>query len=116
VHRDAASEVAGRGRFFVVCDATRWNKVRLLRMACKLFWIMLRVKPDVVITTGAAPGYFAIRFGKWLGARTIWLDSVANVERLSMSGEKAGAHVDLWLTQWSALAQEGGPIFAGSVL
>jgi hypothetical protein len=26
-------------------------------------------RPHVVVSTGAAPGYFAIRFGKWLGSR-----------------------------------------------
>ena len=35
----------------------------------------------MVISTGAAPGYFAMRFAKWLGRRTIWIDSIANVEQ-----------------------------------
>jgi hypothetical protein len=76
----------------------------------------MRERPDVVITTGAAPGYFAIRFGNWLRARTIWVDSVANVDELSLSGRKAGPHADLWLTQWAHLAKPGGPRFTGSVL
>jgi len=51
-----------------------------------------------------------------MGARTVWLDSAANVERLSMSGEKIGPHADLWLTQWAHLARKGGPRHCGSVL
>ena len=77
---------------------------------------LLRLKPDVVITTGAAPGYFAVRFGKLLGARVVWVDSVANAEELSLSGQKAGSFVDLWLTQWPHLARDGGPQCFGSVL
>ena len=42
--------------------------------------LLLRHRPDVIVTTGAAPGYFALRFGKLLGARTIWIDSMANAE------------------------------------
>ena len=78
--------------------------------------LVFRERPDVVITTGAAPGYFGVRFGKWLGARVVWVDSVANAEELSLSGEKAGTFVDLWLTQWAHLAREGGPECLGSVL
>ena len=83
--------------------------------------ILLRIRPDVVVTTGAAPGYFALRLGGLLGGRTIWVDSIANVEELSLSGQKAGQHCDLWLTQWEHLAKpvstEGkGPEYKGSVV
>jgi hypothetical protein len=57
-----------------------------------------------------------VRFGKWLGARVVWVDSIANVEELSMSGAKAGSFVDLWLTQWPHLARESGPHCFGNVL
>ena len=103
-------------RFFTVPDATRWNKLRLLGVAFKLLWILSIERPAVVISTGAAPGYLAIRLGRLFGARTIWIDSIANVERLSMSGEKVGRYADLWLTQWTHLARPGGPSYAGSVL
>lgn len=102
--------------FRVIHSADRWNKLNLVRSALGIIWLLIRVRPDVVITTGAAPGYFGVRLGKWLGARVIWLDSVANAQELSMSGRKAGAFVDLWLTQWPHLAREEGPLFLGSVL
>ena len=76
----------------------------------------MRHRPDVVLSTGAAPGFFAILFGKLLGARTIWVDSIANAEQLSLSGKKAGRFADLWLTQWPHLAQPGGPLYKGSVI
>lgn len=103
-------------RFMLVNDATRWDKLGLVRMALRLIWIMLRVRPHVVISTGAAPGFFAIRLGRLLGARTCWIDSIANVEQISMTGELVRPHADLWLTQWPHLAREGGPRFAGAVL
>jgi UDP-N-acetylglucosamine:LPS N-acetylglucosamine transferase len=113
---DAYRSQISAGRFYVVPDATRWNKLRLAWMGLKLTWILLAERPDVVISTGAAPGFFAIRLGRLLGARTIWIDSIANVERLSMSGEKIGPHADLWLTQWPHLARSEGPHFVGAVL
>lgn len=110
-----AADVPGC-RYFTVNDATRWNKVMLAVMALRIFVVLLRVRPDVVVSTGAAPGYFALRFGKLLGARTVWIDSIANVERLSMTGTIVRRWADRWLTQWPHLAQAGGPEYAGSVL
>jgi UDP-N-acetylglucosamine:LPS N-acetylglucosamine transferase len=97
-------------RFYTVRDATRWNKLGTAIMATQIFRIVMREKPDVVVTTGAAPGYFAIRFAKLIegvGAKTIWLDSIANVDELSLSGQMAGRYADLWLTQWPHLAAAG---------
>lgn len=108
----------GDATFRLIVDATRWNKVKLLRMLIQIAWIVLTERPDVVISTGAAPGYFAIRLGKLAGARTMWIDSIANVEHLSMSGTKIMKHADRCLTQWPHLAGEGNrsPEHAGGVL
>jgi UDP-N-acetylglucosamine:LPS N-acetylglucosamine transferase len=107
---------AGGSPFYLVNDATRWNKLGLVRLAMRLTWIIMRTRPDVIISTGAAPGYFALRLGRLLGIRTIWVDSIANVDELSLSGSRIGRHADLWLTQWPHLAQPAGPYYAGAVL
>jgi UDP-N-acetylglucosamine:LPS N-acetylglucosamine transferase len=105
----------GDARFYTVCDANRWSKVALIRSALKIAWVVARERPQVVISTGAAPGYIAIRLGKLLGARTAWIDSVANAEELSMSGRLASDKTDLCLTQWPHLAR--GPVrYQGAVL
>jgi UDP-N-acetylglucosamine:LPS N-acetylglucosamine transferase len=103
-------------KFYVVNDATRWNKLGLIRMSIKLAWLILMSRPDIIISTGAAPGYVGLRLGRLLGARTIWIDSIANVEQLSLSGQKIGRYADLWLTQWPHLAQAGGPHYSGAVI
>lgn len=108
-------EVAGED-FRLIPDCNRWNKLAMLRCALAVLWLVWRLRPDVVITTGAAPGYFGVRAGKLLGARVIWVDSMANVEKLSMSGNMAGVFVDLWLTQWPHLSCQGGPQYFGNVL
>lgn len=103
-------------KFMSVTDANLSEKLRLLRQLFEVLAAVLRHRPDVIITTGAAPGYFALRFGKLIGARTIWIDSMANAEKLSKSGQEVGKYADLWLTQWEHLAQSGGPHFMGRVL
>ena len=101
--------------FHLIPDASRWDKWAAMKSALSISWLLLRVRPDVVLSTGALPGYLALRVGKLLRARTIWVDSIANAEELSMSGRHAGKVADLWLTQWRDLAVAGGPSYAGSV-
>jgi exopolysaccharide biosynthesis glucuronosyltransferase PssD len=105
----------GDARFHTVNDANRWNKAALVRSALKILWVVLRERPNVVVSTGAAPGYIAIRLGKVLGARTVWIDSVANVDELSLSGQMASVRADLCLTQWPHLA-DGRVGYMGTVL
>lgn len=102
--------------FRLIPESNRWNKLGLLRALVTILRLIWRERPDVVISTGASPGYFAIRIGNLLGARTVWVDSIANGEELSLSGQRAGPHATLWLTQWSHLARESGPHYRGSVL
>ncbi|NWG72700.1 MAG: glycosyltransferase [Parvularculaceae bacterium] len=102
--------------FATIRDATRWNKLGLLRTAWQLVRLLRRIRPDVVVSTGAAPGYLALRLGRLLGARTVWIDSIANAEELSLAGRRAGRVADLWLTQWPHLARPDGPHYRGAVL
>ena len=102
--------------FYRIPDANRTQKARLLLLLVRLAWILIRVRPHTIVTTGAAPGYLAIRIGKVFGARTLFLDSMANAEKLSLSAHLAERHADLLLTQWQHLARQDGPKFRGSVV
>ncbi|MBN1256111.1 MAG: UDP-N-acetylglucosamine--LPS N-acetylglucosamine transferase, partial [Planctomycetes bacterium] len=53
---------------------------------------------------------------KLIGAKTIWVDSIANGGELSLSGKLAEKYADLWLTQWEHLTTEKGPYCFGSVI
>ena len=106
----------GDARFYVVRDATQWTLFSLFLLAVQAFLIVVRTRPDVVVTTGAAPGYFCVRWGKLLGARTIFVDSLANAEKMSTSAQLAEKYSDLWLTQWEQLSTDSGPEFSGKVI
>lgn len=84
-------------------------------LICALI-LVIRIRPQVVVSTGAAPGLFCVAAGRLLGARTLWIDSIANAERLSLSGRLANFLAHQCLTQWPHLARPAGPHFAGAVL
>ena len=113
---DAQNRGQPEPAFHVIPEANRWQKLRLVYQLLCLAWLILRTRPDTIISTGAAPGYFALRIGRLLGARTIWVDSIANAEELSLSGQQAGRYTTLWLTQWPHLAKPDGPRHEGAVL
>ena len=115
VFPDYADDVPG-ARFHVVTDVTRRNIVKLAILIPQLVALMLRERPHAVITTGALPGLAALAVARLFRARTIWIDSIANVERLSSSGAQARLFADEWVTQWPQLASAGGPQYWGSVL
>ena len=100
----------------IVPDCNRDQKLAILRCGLVLFRIMIRVRPQVVISTGALPGVLALGLGKALHARTVWVDSVANSEEMSMSGKQARRVADLWLSQWEHVALTESAEYAGSVL
>lgn len=102
-------------RVFIVRDSTRWDRVGMTLLSLEILWILIRIRPHVVISTGAAPGCLAIILGRFMGCKTIWLDSIANVEEMSMSGRLVRRFSQLWLTQWPHLATEDGPEYAGRV-
>lgn len=100
----------------LIPDANARSPFRMLWLILRMAWLLLKVRPDVVVTTGAAPGYVAIRIGKLFGAKTVFLDSIANAEKLSLSAQLALSHADVTLTQWPELAGENGPSYWGAVV
>ncbi|MFT6403631.1 MAG: UDP-N-acetylglucosamine:LPS N-acetylglucosamine transferase [Pseudohongiellaceae bacterium] len=103
-------------RFYRVVDGNRSTKLKLVFVVIKLLYIVLAFRPDVIVSTGAAHGYLAIRLGKLVGAKGLFIDSIANAEKLSLSGELAVDHSDLVLTQWPDLSDEQRIYYRGAVL
>jgi UDP-N-acetylglucosamine:LPS N-acetylglucosamine transferase len=110
------AEKSGVGAAYVLTDCNRNQVLSGLKCARDIWSVLRQERPSFVVSTGAAPGLIAVLLGKLMGAQSIWIDSVANSEKLSMSGRMAGRFVDLWLTQWRHLGTPKGPHYWGSVL
>ena len=106
----------GPETYYSLPDANKRTPLRLLQLLWRVVVIMVKVRPRAVVSTGAAPGALGVVVGRLFGARTIWLDSAANAERLSLSRRIVQRFAGLWLTQWPHLAKAEGPYFCGSLL
>lgn len=111
-----ADDVPGR-RFYAVRDVNRWDKWGFVVLVAQLLRVLWRERPDIVITTGSAPGFIALRLAKQVfGTKTMWIDSIANCQQMSASGQRARRFSDVWLTQWPHIAATEGPHYWGAVL
>lgn len=82
-----------------------------------LFRIVRAFDPDLVVSTGAAPGALALMVAKLFGARTVWIDSIANSEALSLSARLVRPVADVRITQWPHLARENPSLrYLGAIL
>ncbi len=99
-----------------VPDCNRNTVLRIVATTAVIAWHLARVRPHVVITTGAMPGLIALTLGRAIGAHTIWVDSVANAEMMSASGRLARRVAQLRLSQWQTVADAEDAEFAGRLL
>lgn len=103
-------------KIYSILDVSADDKWKLLPCAFQIAYILIKERPQVILSTGAAPGVVAILLGKLLRIRTIWVDSIANVQKISRSGELVKNRADVFLTQWEHLSDQQQVLFKGSVL
>jgi UDP-N-acetylglucosamine:LPS N-acetylglucosamine transferase len=101
--------------FRLVPEVSRWSKWRVLPVFVRMIRMMRHSRPEVVISTGAAPGVLGLLAGKLVGARTIWIESICHAERISLSGRIALRFCDRVYTQWPHLANKR-VMYKGTVL
>ncbi|MEQ1814880.1 MAG: hypothetical protein ABL861_00125 [Nitrosomonas sp.] len=100
----------------VLGEADRTKPLHSLGVLWRAFSVAWQLRPDVVVTTGSMP-LALFCFWSWLlGARIVWIDSVAQVDRMSLSGRFVRLFADLCLVQWPEVAKKyRGVEYAGEL-
>ena len=112
-HEKCATMVEGRV-YYSMNDFSRWDFYKMFPELLHSIYIICKEKPSIVITIGAAPGLVCLFAAKICGIRTVWIDSIANVEHISFSGRIASKFASRIYTQWPSLAGNK-VIFAGNI-
>ncbi|UWQ16072.1 UDP-N-acetylglucosamine--LPS N-acetylglucosamine transferase (plasmid) [Aliiroseovarius sp. M344] len=113
---DGLPQKSGFKRFSLVQDCNKNAPLKALLCTVQMAGVLMRTRPDVIITTGALPGVIALVLGWMFRRRTIWVDSIANAEEASSAGKLAKRFATLWLSQWESVAKAEGGRYEGSVL
>ena len=90
------------------------NFLRNVRLASR---ILKREKPDVIISTGAGICVPFFLLGRRRGIRTVYIESMARIESLSLTGKLVYRFSDHFLVQWPELAAKSGrAVYQGDML
>jgi hypothetical protein len=106
-----------RGSVYVVGECNRRQPFKVIKVLYECIKIVVKERPDVIISTGAAAGCMVCFLGKLRGAKVLWVDSITNTEKLSLSGRLVRHIADLFLVQWPELADKyKNTEYAGAII
>ena len=110
-------ELQKDGRVYIVTECNRQHPLQVMKVLVKCATIILWERPQVVISTGAAAGCIECFLSKLIGAKVIWIDSITNVEKLSLSGRMVRYIADMFFVQWPHLTDSyKNTEYAGSII
>lgn len=98
-----ADELKKSERVYAIGNIIRQNPFTWFTGSIQSFRIALKERPDVVVTTGAGIVVFFCIFAKLFGAKIIFLESMARVEKPTLTARMLYPFTDLFLVQWEAL-------------
>lgn len=98
-------QITNESTVYVVRKANRQKPLLLSYMLIQCARIMLKERPEVVISTGAAVGCILCILAKISRKKVVWIDSLAFMDELSLSGKIIRPFADLFLVQWPELAK-----------
>lgn len=110
-----ADQVAG-SRYYLVPDASRFDLKSFLPVFARAVSILMKERPNAIVTTGSAPMLAFVLLGRLIGAKTLWIDSIANSERMSTSGRMAKKLAHRVVSQWPEVAAREGVECWGAVV
>ena len=82
--------------------------LRMIKAFAQALTILFRERPDVVLSTGAEIAIPFLWIGRFLGARTVYLESWCRVQTRSGTGPLVYPVADLFLVQWPDMVQRYG--------
>jgi GT2 family glycosyltransferase len=84
------------------------NPIRFLFSIPTVFSILLREKPNIIISTGSEIAIPVFYIAKLLRIKTIFIESICRVEEPSLSGKVVYPVSDVLLVQWKQLLSKFG--------
>lgn len=113
MHEKCATMVDNRP-VYVIRNFTRKTVWNIIPNLFTLIYVIVKVWPSAIVTTGSAPGLLTLLVGKLFCRKGIFIESIANAEKHSATGGWAGKLVKNVYTQWPHLADKKYK-YAGSI-
>jgi len=109
--------LTGGAKAYAVCTANRQHPFRVLKMFFQCVRILWKERPNVVVSSGATVGCICCLLVKLMGGKVVWIDSISQPDRLTLSGRIVRYFADLFLVQWPDLEHRYTHVkYVGAVL
>ncbi|MCE5221484.1 MAG: UDP-N-acetylglucosamine--LPS N-acetylglucosamine transferase [Clostridium sp.] len=79
---------------------TNRNIKNLIKNTFLSIKILLKEKPDLIVSTGAAPAIPFFYIGKLLGAKVVYIEVYDRIEKPTITGKVVYPISDLFILQW----------------
>lgn len=100
--RKQSKELLKKYKVYFTLDPKR-NFLKLLVNFLHSFLILLKERPKLIISTGAASAVLPCYIGKILGGKVVFIETLAAIYKPSLSGRIIYPIADLFIVQWKSL-------------
>ncbi|ELB08125.1 hypothetical protein OII_04223 [Enterococcus faecium EnGen0029] len=90
-------------RFFSCYYPTNRNIINLIRNSFLAIRILLKEKPDLIISSGAAVAVPFFYLGKLIGAKTIYIEVFDRIDAPTLTGKLVYPVTDKFIVQWDEM-------------
>lgn len=90
------SQINRRELFFVV---------KFIGLFLRSFFLFLKERPDIIISTGALATYPISLLSKLFGKKVIYIESFARVDHASLTGKLLYKIADVFIVQWEEMLE-----------
>lgn len=99
-------------------DDVGFNPCKMMILSIRIFKILQKEKPDVIISTGAEIAIPCFFQAKIMGIKTIYIESWCRVKSKSKTGRILYYFSDIFLVQWPELLKRYGKkaVYEGAVI
>lgn len=114
---DIATAMRKSSRVRSIPNIVRFNPMTWISGIFLSAVIAFSERPDIVICTGSGVTFFFSIFAKLLGAKLIFIESMAKVEKPTLTGRMLYPFSDLFIVQWQNLLKYfPKAVYAGRLL
>lgn len=100
----------------VIGECDRNQPAKAIATLFRSLAVAWRERPDLVVTTGSLPLAIFSLVCRLFGARIVWIDSISQIDRISVSGRLVKPFAFRFFVQWPELAERyPGTIYAGEL-
>ena len=101
---DAISLLNGERMYYCYGPSNRSMKALVIN-CFRALNILRKERPDLIISSGAAPAVPFFWIGKLMGAKTIYLEVYDRIDKPTLSGKLCYPVADCFIVQWEEMKQ-----------